>query len=148
MCGQVYEQRSAQSVRQISTATPAHLGFLSLLRGTRSPQGKGLTGFGWSPEQKRGRSTMAGDLGSLHRRLDNSLMSDTIGDHDLVGNQAVEFQQQAVCVLLIIKAQGRAQSFDLFLDEAKFLDDGAVGMGFDGIQDCGDGDHRWLPFMA
>jgi len=91
---------------------------------------------------------MAGDLGSLHRRLDNSLMSDTIGDHDLVGNQAVKFQQQAVCVLLIIKAQGRAQSFDLFLDDAKLVDGRILGMSFDGIQDGGDCDHQWLPFIA
>ena len=67
---------------------------------------------------------------------------------DLVEYQTVQFQQQGVRVVLVIRAQGRTQFFDLFLDEAKFLDDGAVGMGFDGIQDCGDGDHRWLPFMA
>ena len=57
-------------------------------------------------------------------------------------------RKQGVRVVLVIRAQGRTQFFDLFLDEAKLLDDGAVGMGFDGIQDCGDGDHRWLPFMA
>lgn len=116
MCGRVYEQRSARSVRQ-PRRSAAGVRRLTILAASIA---------GWK----------------------TSLTSDVIGDHDLLGNQTVEFQQQAVRVLLIIEAQGRAESFDLFLDDAKLVDGRILGMHFDGIQDGGDGNHRWLPFIA
>ena len=48
-----------------------------------------------------------------------------LGDDDLVGQQAVQLQQQGVGVLLVIRVEGRAQFLDLLLDEAKLWDDGA-----------------------
>jgi hypothetical protein len=70
------------------------------------------------------------------------------GDDDLVGQQAVQLQQQGVGVLLVIRVEGRAQFLNLLLDEAKLWDDGALSVRFDGVQDGGDGDHRWIPFIA
>jgi hypothetical protein len=70
------------------------------------------------------------------------------GDDDLVGQQAVQLQQQGVGVLLVIRVEGRAQFLDLLLDEAKLWDDGAFSVRFDGVQDGGDSDHQWLPFIA
>ena len=71
--------------------------------------------------------SLRGNSGRLRYRLEHLLNDHVIGDDDLVEYQTVQFQQQGVRVLLVIRAQGRTQFFDLFLDEAKLLDDGAVG---------------------
>jgi hypothetical protein len=84
----------------------------------------------------------------LHCRLEGLLYDHVIGDDNLIGQQAVQLQQQGVRVLLVIRVEGRAQFLDLLLDEAKLWDDGALSVRFDGVQDGGDGDHQWLPFIA
>ena len=91
---------------------------------------------------------MQRDSGRLHCRLEDWLDDYVIGEDDLVGQKAVQLQQQGVRVLLVIRVEGWAQFLDLLLDEAKLRDDGALSVRFDGVQDGGDGDHQWLPFIA
>jgi hypothetical protein len=100
-----------------------HLGFLSTSwNPTPGREPHGVVGWFAGPEYG-GR--WCGDSGRLRHCLEPG-QRPVIGDDDLVGQQAVQLQQQGVGVVLVIRAQGRAQFLDLLLDEAKLLDDGAL----------------------
>ena len=84
-----------------------HLGFLSTWRGTQHPMGVSPTGvLVGSPVRSMAGVSLRGNSGRLCYRPEHLLNDHVIGDDDLVGYQTVQFQQQGVRVVLVIRAQG------------------------------------------
>lgn len=55
----------------------------------------------------------------------------------------LQFQEQGVGVFLLLRGQGWMQLPDFVFHAEKFVGDGTLGMGFDGIQYFSNGSHEW-----